>query len=71
MRSTCEPGLEGDKFQLLPPSALSSHMHRKQGLSLLATALTASDPLCPALTPEIKTRAVVARKIVEKMMVGK
>lgn len=45
MRSTCEPGLEGDKFQVLHPGMSSSHMHRKQGLSPLAMALTASDLL--------------------------
>lgn len=71
MRSTCEPGLEGDKFQILPPSVSSSRMHREQGLSPLAMALTASDPLCPALPPEVETGAVVAKKIVEKMTVGK
>lgn len=64
MRSTCEPGVEGDKFQVLPPGVSSSHMHRKQGWSPLAMALTVSHPLCP-------TRAVVAKKIAEKMMAGK
>lgn len=65
-----EPGLEGDKLLVLPPSVASSHVHREEGPSPVTAALTASDPLSPCLGAEFEAMAVVAKKIVEKTIVG-
>lgn len=40
-----EPGLEGDKLQVLPRGVASSSMHWEDGSSPISVALTAADRL--------------------------